>query len=175
MPESDIECVSIKLNSIVGESTAAMETAAPTSFGATKTTKTVGLSEETVRLGKALCTGWLLCTEGPMMGRSWELHPEVNHIGRADNSMGLVNVNLDKDPAISRGPQINITYDMSTATYYIFSDAAFNGIVTVNGKHVQHCIDPLQHGDIIKIGNTKLRFIPACDAGFHWVNEQPAK
>lgn len=171
MPESDIECVSIDLNSINGADPASQHSA-PASFGESKTTKTVGPSAgETVRLDKALCTGWLLCAAGPMKGRSWELHPEANQIGRGDSAFPRVTVNLDKDPSVSRGPQVNIMYSIKTVEYFIFAGASINGIVLVNGKPVQHHSAPLKLGDIIEIGDTVLRFVPACDATFYWVKE----
>jgi pSer/pThr/pTyr-binding forkhead associated (FHA) protein len=85
---------------------------------------------------------------GPDKGRSFTLEPgATNQVGRGSTTLTKLT-----DPSVSRlhfeivldGKQATLTNVSSTGT-------------TVNGESVSTC--QLRHGDLIKIGNTTLRYV----------------
>src|SRR5262245_5708733 len=85
---------------------------------------------------------------GPDKGRSFALEPAATtQVGRGSTTATRLT-----DPSVSR-LHFEVVFDGKTATLTNVSD---NGTL-VNGESVSSC--QLRHGDLIKIGNTTLRFV----------------
>ncbi len=98
--------------------------------------------------------GWLVCVEGPDMGRDYRLHSEKNFIGR-DATMDVA---LAKDETVSRQRHAILTFEPKKRTYWVQpGDSA--GLVYVN-EDVVHT--PMQIGanDILEVGKSKLALVP---------------
>jgi pSer/pThr/pTyr-binding forkhead associated (FHA) protein len=85
---------------------------------------------------------------GPDKGRSYALEPAATtQVGRGSSTVTRLT-----DPSVSR-LHFEIAYDGKSAT---LTNVSENG-TTVNGESVSTC--QLRHGDLIKAGNTTLRFV----------------
>lgn len=108
-------------------------------------------------------TGWLVITDGPGRGNSHQIGFGVNNIGRDRGQ----NVSLDYgDDAISREAHAYIAYDDEQQCFYINHGGKSN-IVRLNSMPLLN-MSELNHGDEIRIGKTKLRFIGLCGPDFNW-------
>ena len=107
-------------------------------------------------------TGWLVCVEGPELGRDFRLHEEYNYIGRNAN----MDVAITGDDSISRERHAIIAHDPQDQKFY-FSPATGSGIVRHNGKTVLVPVE-LVEGDRLQIGNCTFLFVPLCGEKFKW-------
>lgn len=111
--------------------------------------------------------GWIVVVDGPGCGHSFQLSQGVNQIGRADSQ----NIRLDfGDDTISRFNHAAIAYDAEQNTFYIGHGGKAN-IVRRNNRPVLSTEEMLP-GDIIRVGETTLRFMPFCGEGFSWGDKQ---
>lgn len=110
--------------------------------------------------------GWLVIVEGEGRGNSIAIHDGVSQIGRGDDQA----IQLDfGDNSISRSNHAAIAFDDETRAFYLGYGGKSN-IVRLNGKPVL-ATETLEDGDLIRIGETTLRFIAFCGAEFSW-NDQ---
>ena len=72
----------------------------------------------------------------------------------------------ESDETISRDTHAIIVYDNHANSFFIERGASRN-LPTLNGETVRRDSD-LNKGDIIKLGNTSLLFIPLCGEDFSW-------
>ena len=109
-------------------------------------------------------TGWLVCIEGEMQGKSFPLLGGDNYIGRAPH----MNVVLAQEPTVSRENHACITYceDTNSFTLSTESDAApvlYNHhLLKKNNSQI------LSAHDILTLGECRLCFVPFCGEQFHW-------
>ena len=109
--------------------------------------------------------GWIVVAEGPGRGESFALLAGMSQIGRGEDQA----VQLDfGDNTISRNNHAAIVYDPESTTFLLGHGGKAN-IVRLNDKPVISN-ETLQNGDIIRIGETKLRFIALCDQSFNWAD-----
>ncbi len=109
--------------------------------------------------------GWLVIVEGPGRGAGLSLHDGVCQIGRGDDQA----VQLDfGDSSISRSNHAAIAFDEETRAFYLGYGGKSN-IVRLNGKPVL-ATEILSHGDLVRIGETTLRFIAFCGQEFSWTD-----
>ncbi|MBQ2954929.1 MAG: FHA domain-containing protein [Clostridia bacterium] len=108
--------------------------------------------------------GWLVCIQGPCRGKDFRLHTERNYIGR-DNASVDISI---PDTKISRdNPAIQIAYDPVGRGFYVAActgakqNSYFNGRLLMSERE-------MQVGDIIKLGETELMFVPFCGEKFDW-------
>lgn len=107
--------------------------------------------------------GWLVILSGPGRGASRALGYNMNTIGRAPESR----VRLDfGDENISRVKHAILTYDPRGRKYYLQHGDSVN-LTYIDDQPVL-AATPLQGGEEILLGNTRLRFIPLCGPGFDW-------
>ncbi len=123
---------------------------------------------------KQTCVGWLLAVRGPNKGRSYEIFPGQNSIGRSRECT----ICITADNAVS-GTQCIVGYDPVGKEYFICGSDRSSAITRLNGKRL-HGENPLEHGAVIILSDdgkkpdgkvipgTVLRFIPACDDNFSW-------
>lgn len=108
--------------------------------------------------------GWLICMTGTERGKDFRLHTEKNFVGRS-TSMDVV---LIDDKKIARDKHCSIQYDPKGNAFYV---APENGNLTYMNDEVLDSPVMIQDGDLIKIGETKLMFIPFCKEGRIWERE----
>lgn len=107
--------------------------------------------------------GWLVVTDGEGRGTSLAIHDGVSQIGRGDDQA----IQLDfGDNSISRSNHAAIAFDEETRAFYLGYGGKSN-IVRLNGKPVL-ATETLEDGDMIRIGETTLRFIAFCGPEFSW-------
>lgn len=107
--------------------------------------------------------GWIVVTEGPGRGESFSLLAGMSQIGRGEDQA----IQLDfGDNAISRSNHAAIVYDADTKEFLLGHGGKSN-IVRLNDKPLISN-ETLKTGDIIRIGETVLRFVALCDKSFNW-------
>ena len=106
--------------------------------------------------------GWLVCTEGPDRGSDYRIRSGYNYIGRAEH----MDICIRGDKQISREKHAIIAYD-DTEKIFFFGPSDGRNIVRVNGKMVMVPTE-LNPYDIVKIGTSKLIFVPLCGDKFDW-------
>lgn len=106
--------------------------------------------------------GWLVCMEGMDKGAHFILKAGVNNLGRSVN----MDVSIRNDVHISRDRHSILTYDEGGREFFI-APGIGQGITYVNDKPVLSA-QKLNEGDCIRMGKTKLIFIPLCSAEFGW-------
>ena len=109
--------------------------------------------------------GWLVCVEGPLRGTDWRLHAGYNYIGREAGDIHILG-----DGQISREKHATVAYYDKNHTYYV-GPAEGRNIIELNGEPV-FSATRLSSRDIIKIGATKLMFVPLCSEEFTWEQER---
>lgn len=110
--------------------------------------------------------GWLVVVDGPGKGRVATLGTGVNSIGRDQSER----VALDYgDMRISRTHHATITYDPRGRKFYVQHGGGKN-LTYVGDEPVlaPRELPPLAQ---VQMGDTVLRFVPLCDAGFSWDDE----
>ncbi|MBS0123688.1 FHA domain-containing protein [Aestuariicoccus sp. KMU-90] len=107
--------------------------------------------------------GWLVVVDGPGRGASFTLAAGLSTIGRdADQT-----VPLDYgDTSISRERHVSIAYDAEDKRTWVGHGGKSN-IVRLNDKPLLST-EELNHGDLIRVGKTSLRYVALCDATFDW-------
>ncbi len=109
--------------------------------------------------------GWIVVTEGPGRGESFSLLAGMSQIGRGEDQA----VQLDfGDNSISRTNHAAIVYDPSTKEFLLGHGGKSN-IVRLNDKPLISN-EPVKTGDLIRIGETVLRFVALCDKSFNWTD-----
>jgi len=107
--------------------------------------------------------GWLAVTAGPGIGHTFALFVGVSLIGRGEDQA----VSLDfGDTSISRQNHAAIAYDDELGKFYIGHGGKSN-IIRLNDRPVLSTED-LTTGDVIRIGETSLRFVALCGDEFKW-------
>jgi hypothetical protein len=110
--------------------------------------------------------GWLVVADGPGRGESFPLFTGMTQIGRGEDQA----VQLDfGDNSISRSNHAAIVYDPDNADFLLGHGGKSN-IVRLNDKPVISN-EPIKTGDIIRIGDTVLRFVALCSESFNWSDE----
>ncbi len=122
------------------------------------------------------CVGWLLAIRGPNKGRSYEIFPGQNSVGRSEKCV----VTITADSSVS-STQCIVGFDHIGKEYFIAGNPEARAITRVNGKRLSGQGElPLIHGSIITLSDdgktpdgkvlpgTVLRFVPACDEQFSW-------
>lgn len=111
--------------------------------------------------------GWIVVISGPGRGTSFTLFNGVSAVGRGDDQP----VKLDfGDTTISRSNHAVVAYDDEQRKFFLGHGGKAN-IVRLNGKPVLST-EELSHNDIIRIGETTLRFLALCGADFDWSDEE---
>ncbi len=107
--------------------------------------------------------GWLVVVDGPGRGAGFTLFAGVSVIGRGEGQT----VRLDfGDSSISRDQHAAIAYDPEQQGFFIGHGGKAN-LVRRNGRPVLST-EALAPGDVIRVGETTLRFVPLCGPEFSW-------
>ena len=122
--------------------------------------RTVGQFKQ--KLGIEPVVGWLVCIEGPEMGKDYHLYGRINTIGRADSN----DVVLAQDQTVSQKNHARVAYDLKHNQFQVIPGEGSN-VFYLNDEPV-YIPHPLQAYDILEFGQTKLIFIPLCSDRFQW-------
>ncbi len=108
-------------------------------------------------------TGWLVCVEGKAKGEDYRLYMGYSYIGRdpAKNQVAI------PDDHISSVPSARILYDTESRKFYLNECDGARNPVYLNDKLFDGRVE-LQPYDMLKLGNTKLLFVPLCTEKFAW-------
>ena len=111
--------------------------------------------------------GWLVVVKGPGRGAAFTLFAGVAQIGRDQEQT----VPLDfGDNSISRENHAAIAYDGEQRKFYLGHGGKAN-LVRRNDRPVLST-EELNSGDLIRIGETTLRFVALCGEGFDWTGQR---
>lgn len=107
--------------------------------------------------------GWLVIVEGPGVGHSFSIFTGASMIGRGEDQV----IRLDfGDNSISRNNHAAIAYDEEQNKFFIGHGGKSN-IIRRNARPVLST-EELNHADLIRIGETTLRFVALCGSDFQW-------
>lgn len=110
--------------------------------------------------------GWIVVVEGPGRGMSFSLFSGVSQIGRGEEQT----IRLDfGDTSISRNNHAAIAYDNEQRKFFLGHGGKTN-LVRLNDKPVLST-EEISDSDLIRIGETTLRFVALCGDDFKWETE----
>lgn len=113
--------------------------------------------------------GWLAIVKGPGTGHHFAVFGGVAMVGRGEDQ----GIRLDfGDQAVSRQNHAAFAYDAEDNKFYLGHGGKSN-IIKLNGRPVLST-EEVFHGDMIRIGETTLRFVALCGADFQWGGEADA-
>lgn len=109
-------------------------------------------------------TGWLVCIEGATRGMDYRIYSGYTYIGRdpAQNQIAI------PDHHISAVPSARVLYDVESRKFYINETNGARNPVYLNGNLFESNRVELHPYDIIKLGKTRLLFVPLCTEKFAW-------
>ena len=113
-------------------------------------------------IGAEPIVGWLVCVEGNHFGEDFRLRAGKNFIGRSPN----MDVCLSGDPSVSREKHAIVLYDPNNNIFLVQSGDS-KELSYHNDNLVLSPVE-LHPYDLLKIGATKLMFIPFCSDKFTW-------
>lgn len=114
------------------------------------------------RLGYEPVVGWLVCVEGPEVGKDYRLYGRINTIGRAEDN----DVVLAQEHTVSQKNHVRLAYDAKHNNYQLIPGDGSN--VTYLNDEPLYVPQRLNAYDILEMGETKLMFIPLCNDRFRW-------
>ncbi len=106
--------------------------------------------------------GWLVGLDRLNYGVSYNLIEGKNFIGR-DRDMDVA---LTSDGTVSRQKHAVVIFDPSSRKF-IVREGESKGLVYLNDELVMDAKE-LKNGDVIKVGESRLRFVPLCGQEFSW-------
>ena len=107
--------------------------------------------------------GWIVVADGPGRGECFSLFTGMSQIGRGEDQA----IQLDfGDNSISRTNHAAIVFDPQSQEFLLGHGGKSN-IVRLNDKPLISN-ETMKTGDIIRIGETVLRFVALCDKSFNW-------
>lgn len=113
--------------------------------------------------------GWIVVVSGPGRGRSFALHNGVSQIGRGEDQA----VRLDfGDTSISRNNHAAVAFDDEQGKFFLGHGGKSN-LVRLNDKPVLST-EEMSDGDMIRIGETTLKFVALCGENFSWKDGEDA-
>ena len=110
--------------------------------------------------------GWLVVTQGPGRGKSFTLQNVVSTIGRGLDQTITLNFG---DDTISRSNHAAVAFDDQMNACFLGYGGKAN-LVRLNGRPVL-TTEQLSDGDVIRIGETDLRYVAFCGPDFVWDDE----
>ena len=107
--------------------------------------------------------GWLVIIRGPGKGRALKLGYGTNSMGRGETNRVSLNFGDDQ---ISRDQHATVTYDPRGKKFYVQQGSGTN-LTYLDDEPVLTPTE-LAAGNDLALGNTVVRFVPFCGAGFDW-------
>lgn len=106
--------------------------------------------------------GWLVCITGTQRGKDYKIRSGNNTIGRSTE----MHICISGDDAISRDRHAVISFDPQTTSFHLMPGEG-RGLAYVNDMAVLGAAK-LQPYDEIRLGDTKVIFVPFCGEKFIW-------
>ena len=106
--------------------------------------------------------GWLVCVEGPEVGKDYRLFGRINSIGRAEGN----DVVLAQEHTVSQKNHVRLAYDAKHNNFQLIPGEGTN--VTYLNDEPLYVPQKLNAYDVLEMGDTKLIFVPLCNERFHW-------
>ncbi len=113
-------------------------------------------------IGAEPVVGWLVCIKGNHFGEDFRLRSGRNFIGRSAE----MDVSIKGDSSVARDKHAVVLYDPKSSTFLIQAGES-KELCYLNDELVL-AGESLKAGDVISVGDTKLRFVPCCDGEFNW-------
>ncbi len=107
-----------------------------------------------------LTVGWLVCTGGPVRGKSFALNSGRNFAG----SDPVMDIPLPDDMAVAQKNHFIVVYDPKSIAFYLVCG---EGHTYVNGEALNDQIQ-LKENDEIQAGQSSFLFVPYCREGRVW-------
>ena len=114
------------------------------------------------KLGYEPVVGWLVCVEGPEVGKDYRLFGRINSIGRAEDN----DVVLAQEHTVSQKNHVRLAYDAKHNNFQLIPGEGTN--VTYLNDEPLYVPQKLNAYDVLEMGDTKLIFVPLCNERFHW-------
>ena len=114
------------------------------------------------KLGYEPVVGWLVCVEGPEVGKDYRLFGRINSIGRAEGN----DVVLAQEHTVSQKNHVRLAYDAKHNNFQLIPGEGTN--VTYLNDEPLYVPQKLNAYDVLEMGDTKLIFVPLCSERFHW-------
>ncbi|MEM7731941.1 MAG: FHA domain-containing protein [Pseudomonadota bacterium] len=111
--------------------------------------------------------GWIVIMKGPGRGTAFVLQNPVSSIGRGADQTITLNFG---DDTISRQNHAAVAYDDHMNACFLGFGGKAN-LVRLNGRPVLGT-EQLTHGDVIRVGQTDLKFIGLCGPDFSWQDDE---
>lgn len=105
-------------------------------------------------------SGWIVCVEGSLKGRSYEIRQGMNFVGRDSN----MDIALLKEPTVTRNKHISIVFEPKKSETFVVPE---NGISYINDALIDSTV-LLKENDILTIGELKFIFVPYCNGERKW-------
>lgn len=125
--------------------------------------KTIGEFQKKYKFDPVV--GWLICTEGPRKGKSYELRSRINTIGRDSTN----DISFPSEDSISKKNHLRVAYIALKNNFRVMPGESTN-IVYVNGEELLET-RALEAYDVITMGGISLTFVPLCCEKFVWEQE----
>lgn len=122
--------------------------------------KTVGMMGKS--LGIEPVVGWLVCVDGKMKGKSYNLYAKINTIGRSEK----MDVCIGGDNTISYDNHARLAYDIKHNNFQLLPGNSSNTLY-LNDQPVYDA-KMIRAYDVIELGSTLLLFVPFCTEQFDW-------
>ena len=114
------------------------------------------------KLGYEPVVGWLVCVEGPEVGKDYRLFGRINSIGRAEGN----DVVLAQERTVSQKNHVRLAYDAKHNNFQLIPGEGTN--VTYLNDEPLYVPQKLNAYDVLEMGATKLIFVPLCSERFRW-------
>ena len=114
------------------------------------------------KLGYEPVVGWLVCVEGPEVGKDYRLFRRINSIGRAEGN----DVVLAQEHTVSQKNHVRLAYDAKHNNFQLIPGEGTN--VTYLNDEPLYVPQKLNAYDVLEMGDTKLIFVPLCSERFRW-------
>ena len=119
--------------------------------------------EKSARLDDKFPVGWLVVISEMGRGASFALHDGVSKVGRGTDQTVCLDFG---DNSISRDNHISIAFDAEQNRFFVGHSGKAN-LVRINNVPLLST-EELHSKDLIRIGETTLRFIAFCEDDFGW-------
>ena len=113
-------------------------------------------------IGAEPIVGWLVCVEGNHFGEDFRLRAGKNFIGRSSK----MDVCLSGDPSVSREKHAIVLYDPNHNI--VLAQSGDSKELSYHNDNLVLSPVELHPYDLLKVGATKLMFIPFCSDKFSW-------
>lgn len=121
----------------------------------------VTISYYNMHMSGELVVGWLVCMNGPDMGRDFRIKAGRNSIGRANSN----DIALNHDPRISKKNHAEVVYDRKSNRTFLVGGNSVD--VMASGKVVTDPVE-IHDGERITLGDSNFIFSAFCRGDINW-------